>query len=235
MQFRKVRMVSIVTLAVFACPNFGALAADTSLQTVFTRMDQAAAKFKGMTADVRRVSHEGVINEDEVDTGSIAVKLPKPHDLRLLMNLKKPDPKTVELAGTKVRIYLPKIPEVQEYNFGRSNRAQIDQFLRLGFGSTSREIEEAYTVQVGGPEPVNGQPATRIVLIPKSPDLAAQFPKFELWIADATGVAIQQKIYQPGNTYELVTYSSMKLNPNIPDSAMKLHVPKGVKVTELSR
>ena len=80
----------------------------------------------------------------------------------------------------------------------------------------------------GGPETVAGQAATRIVLVPKSPDLAAQFPKFELWISEATGISIQQKVYEQGGNYSIATYSNMKLDPNIPDSAVKLNLPKGV-------
>src|SRR5436309_1208361 len=59
-------------------------------------------------------------------------------------------------------------------------------------------------------------------------ELAAQFPKFELWISDATGISIQQKVYEQGGNYSIATYSNMKLDPSIPDSAVKLNLPKGV-------
>jgi outer membrane lipoprotein-sorting protein len=232
------RPVRMLTLAAAVCLTFGASAADNSLQAVFQRMDQTAAKFKGLTADVTRVAHEGAIGEEETDTGTIAVKLPKPHDFHLLLELKQPDPKSVEVAGTKVQIFFPKANEVQVMDFGRANRAQMEQFLKLGFGSTSRDLQDGYKVEWGGPDKIDGQPATRIVLTPKSQDLAAQFPKFELWISDAgptSGLAVQQKFYQPGNTYNVATYSNMKVNPAIPDSAVRLNTPKGVKITPLKR
>jgi outer membrane lipoprotein-sorting protein len=228
----------MLTLMAAVCLTFGASAADNSLQAVFQRMDKAAATFKALTADVKRLSHEGAIGEEEIDTGTIAVKLPKPHDIRLLLELKQPDPKSVELSGTKVQLFYPKANEVQVLDFGRANRAQLEQFLKLGFGSTSRDLQDGYKVELGGPEKVDGQDATRIVLTPKSQDVASQFPKFELWISDGgptTGLAVQQKFYQPGNTYNVATYSNMKVNPPISDSAVKLNVPKGVKFTHLQR
>ena len=234
----KRRPVRMFTLTAAACLTFGASAADNSLQAVFQRMNKAAATFKGLTADVKRLSHEGAIGEEEIDTGTIAVKLPKPHDFHLLLDLKQPDPKSVEVAGTKVQIFFPKANEIQVMDFGRANRAQMEQFLKLGFGSSSRDLQDGYKVELGGPEKVDGQDTTRIVLTPKSQDLAAQFPKFELWIAEAgpnTGIAVQQKFYQPGNTYNVATYSNMKLNPLIPDSAVRLNAPKGVKITPLKR
>jgi outer membrane lipoprotein-sorting protein len=235
MSFWKCLPVRMFTLAAAACLAFGASAADNSLQAVFDRMDKAAARFKGLTADVTRIAHEGSIGEEEKDIGTIAVKLPKPHDLHILLDIREQDPKSVEVSGSKVQIYYPKANEVQVMDFGRAHRAQMEQFLKLGFGSTSHDLQDGYTVQYGGTEKVNNQVTTRIVLTPKSEELAAQFPKFELWISDATGIAVQQKFYQPGNTYNLATYSNMQLNPNLPDSAVKLNTPKGVKFTHLQR
>ena len=204
-----------------------AFAAD-DLAAVFARMDQAAPKFKGMRAEMKKVSHTAAINVDETDLGSIVVKVPKPHEFHMLIDFQQPDKKAVEIAGTTVQMYYPKTNEVQIYNFGKGHKAEVEQFLKLGFGSTSKELRDAYTVTYGGPDTVAGQKATRIVLVPKSADLAAQFPKFELWISDATGISIQQKVYEQGGNYSIATYSNMKLDPNIPDSAVKLNLPKGV-------
>jgi outer membrane lipoprotein-sorting protein len=207
-----------------------ALAAD-NLAGVFQRMDQAAPKFKGMRADMKKVSHTAVMNIDETDTGTIVVKVPKPHDFHMLIDFQQPDKKTVEVAGTKVQMYYPKTNEVQEKDFGKGHKTEVEQFLKLGFGSTSKELQDAYTVTYGGPETVAGQKTTRIELVPKSADLAATFPKFELWISDAngtSGISIQQKVYEQGGNYSVATYSNMKLDPNIPDSAVRLNLPKGV-------
>jgi outer membrane lipoprotein-sorting protein len=69
----------------------------------------------------------------------------------------------------------------------------------------------------------------RIELIPKAREVLQQFPKIELWISEATGYPVQQKLYQTGGDYMLITYSDVVINPNLPDSAFKLNVPKGVK------
>jgi len=230
MEFHRIRVSSgwisgVGALA--ACLAFAAQAAD-DLGGVFTRMDQAAPIFKGMRADIKKVAHTAVLNEDTVDTGTIVVKVPKPHDFHMLIDLQQPDKKAIGINGTLVEMYYPKANEVQAKNVGKVHKAELEQFLRLGFGSNSREIRDAYEVTYGGPETVAGQKATRIVLVPKSADMLAMFPKFELWISDATGISIQQKIYEQGGNYTIATYPNMKLDPNIPDSAVKLNLPKGV-------
>ncbi len=215
-------------IAAAAALTSSAWAAD-DLAAVFARMDQAAPKFKGMRAEMKRVSHTAVINEDMTETGTIVVKVPKPHEYRMLITFQQPDKKLVGIAGTKFEMYLPKANEVQECNFGKGHRAEVEQFLRLGFGSNSKEVRDAYTVTYGGPEAVAGEKATRIVLAPKSADVANMFQKFELWISDTTGISVQQKIYEKGGNYTLATYPNMKLDPNVPDSEVKLpNLPKGV-------
>src|SRR5579872_6126919 len=218
-----VAFVLMGTVAAVLPFPFVAPAADNSLPAVFSRMDQAAAKFKGLKADVKKVAHTAVINDDSVDTGTIVVRVPKPHDLRMLIDFQQPDQKKVMIAGTKVDIYYPKTQIVQEIDLGKNHRSQVEQFLLLGFGSNSKDLQSAYNIRLVGPETVSDEPAIRIELVPKSKDLLAQFPKFELWISDATGIAVQQKMYQPGGDYSLATYSKMQANANIPESDVKLN------------
>ena len=224
MRFSKAWCLRLAAAALLSSAAYGA----DDLAAVFARMDQASAKFKGMRADMKQVSHTAVINEDTTDTGTIVVKLPKPHDYRMLINFQQPDKKVVQVSGTTAEIYLPKANEVQVMNFGKGKKAQVEQFLRLGFGSNSKELQDAYTVTYGGEETVAGEKANRIVLLPKAPELANMFPKFELWISDKTGISIQQKMYEQGGNYRLATYSNMKLDPNVSDSEVKLNAPKGV-------
>ncbi len=100
----------------------------------------------------------------------------------------------------------------------------VDQFLLLGFGSTSAEIQNAYEVKLGGPETVAGQKTVRLVLTPKSPEVLAKLTKVELWISDSLGIAVQQKFWEPGGDYEFTTYTNVKLNP-VPQE-LKWDIPK---------
>src|SRR4051794_39211896 len=83
---------------------WSAWAAD-DLAAVFARMDQAAPTFKGLRADVKQVSHVAVMNDDTTDTGTMVVRLPKPHDYHTLIDFQEPSKKTVEISGTTVRIF----------------------------------------------------------------------------------------------------------------------------------
>jgi outer membrane lipoprotein-sorting protein len=79
-----------------------------------------------------------------------------------------------------------------------------------------------------GEDAIGGEKADRLELIPKSKEVLQHLIKFELWIS-AAGYPIQQKFYFPGGDYQLATYSDVKINPEISESALKLHLPKNVK------
>jgi outer membrane lipoprotein-sorting protein len=223
-------MIKGATFAIFVTMalGWGAQAADSSLAATLARMDEAAAKFKGLQADMQKVAHTAVINEDSADAGTIAVKRPNAHDIRVLINFQPPNPRQVAIAGVKGEYYIPGINTVQVYDLGKS-RSLVEQFMLLGFGSNSKDLESAYSIRLGGPETVAGQQATRIELIPKSQDVLAHLKKVDLWISDAMGIAVQQKIYETGGDYLLATYTNIKLRPNLPDSLVKLDLPKSVK------
>lgn len=224
---RILRSIFVFAAAAVAC----SYAAD-DLQSIYSKIDSAAASFKGLSADIRQDAHMDQINEDDVSTGKILVKRPKAHDVRMRIDFQEPNQKQVAFAGNKVEIYYPKTNTVEEYDLGK-RKGMVEQFLILGFGSTSQELQSAYRVRLVGEEAINGQPTTRLELIPKSSDMAQTFPKIELWISNATGLALQQKLYDKGGRdYHLATYSNMKMRPDISDSEIKLNIPKDAHISK---
>jgi outer membrane lipoprotein-sorting protein len=208
--------------------GWGAPAADSSLAATLARMDEAAARFKGLQADMQKIAHLAVINEDTVEAGTIAVKRLKPYDIRVRIDFQSPNPRQVAIAGVKGAMYYPGINTVQEYDLGKS-RSLVEQFMLLGFGSNSKDLKSAYSIGLGGPDTVAGQKTTRLELIPKSQDVLEHLKRVDLWISDTMSIAVQQKLYEPGGDYLLTTYTNIKLRLNLPDSAVKLDLPKSVK------
>jgi outer membrane lipoprotein-sorting protein len=197
-----------------------------SLSEILARMDQASQKFTSLSADVLKISHTGVINEDTKDDGTIRMKRPKPHDIRMLLEIKPPDPKQVFIDGKKVQIFYPNSLVDQEYDMGKY-KSLLEEFLLLGFGSNSKDLESAFTISLGGSEVIAGEKTTRLELVPKDKEMLAHLKRVDLWLSDETGLPVQQKFYQPGNDYQVATYTNVKINPNLPE--LKLDLPKGIK------
>lgn len=203
------------------------LPATNSLQDVLSRMDDAAASFHALSADVTSVQHTAVINEDEVDTGTMLVKRSK-HDMRMLLEFTAPDRKSVTVHEHKLEIYLPKQQTIEEYDIS-NYRELLNEFLLIGFGTSGKDLAGSYTMKVLGRDPVAGRTATRLELIPKTAEVLKNLKKLELWIPESDVYPIQQKFYLTAGDYKLVTYTNVRVNPQLSDSDLKLKVPKDVK------
>lgn len=207
----------------------GAGPADDLLSATFARMDAAAAGFRGLSADVKKISHTEFLKQDDIDTGTMAVKRTRPHELRALVKIAAPDKKEVELNGHSAQVYYPKSNTVQIVNLDKRTAALVDQLLLLGFGSNSADLQSAYTVKLGGAETIDGEKTVRIVLTPKRPETQGDVVNIELWISDTTGMAVRQKFNERGGDYVMAIYTNIKLVPNLPDSSVKLNVPKNAR------
>jgi outer membrane lipoprotein-sorting protein len=215
----------VLILTLFAAP---APAADNSLQAALAKIDQASAGFKGMTAEVTKLSRITVINEDTIDKGTIKVKKMKPHDIRILFDIREPDPKQYSMSGNKGEVFYPKRNEVEEYDINAQQRSFVHQLMFVGFGNAA-DLTSAYSVQYGGNETVAGQKTVRLDLTPKSKDLLQHFPKVVLWISEDSGLPVQQKLIQPSGDYSMATYSNIKLAPNLSDAEVRINPPKNAK------
>lgn len=206
----------------------------TTSEDVLGRLDQAAAKFSGISAELSRVTYTKVIDDTAQETGSMLLRKSGPKDLRVLIDFTKPDAKTVAFSGGKAEIYYPKMKTVQEYDLGKQS-GLVDQFLLVGFGTTGKELKSAYTVKYIGEETIGGQKAQKLELTPTTTQLKDKLRKVELWIADAGAYPVQQKFIQPSGDYYLFTYTGVKLNPATTEESLKLKVPKGVKREKIQK
>jgi outer membrane lipoprotein-sorting protein len=212
-----------IALLVFPLAAFGVTADD-----VLSELDKAAPSFKSMTGGISQSNYTKVLDETTTETGQIALKKSGPRDLAALIDFTKPNPRTVAVRGRKAEIYYPKLKSVQEYDLGKRSDL-MDQFLLVGFGTTGKELKANYEVKYLGEETVAGQKTHKLELTPTVTARREKLKKLELWLADDGAYPVQQKFIQQSGDYYLITYTDVKLNPQLGDEAFKLNLPKGVK------
>jgi outer membrane lipoprotein-sorting protein len=197
-----------------------------TLEQVLATMDKVGPAFRDMSASLQRAEYTPVLKETEESQGLIRMKRVGPRDFRLLVEFKEPNPRTIAFEKATAELYYPKMQTVQVYNLGKS-RSLVDQFLLLGFGSTGEELKRSYSIRLLGEQQISGEATTRIELVPLAATVLEHLKKAELWIA-AAGYPLQQKIYTSSTEYTF-TYSSVKINTDLPDDTLKLQLPKNVK------
>jgi outer membrane lipoprotein-sorting protein len=192
--------------------------------SVLAMMDKSAADFHSLTADIEHIKYTDVVKDTSTETGQIFVR----RDQKMRIEITKPDPRTILRSGDSLYVFTPKINRVEEYDLGK-NRAMVDQYVLLGFGTKSQEVLRSYNVSLTAEEELDQRKALVLELTPKSDDIRKQITKIDMWIDEASWLPIQQKFFEAtAGDYFLFHYSDMKKNLKISDSKFKQDWPKDV-------
>lgn len=204
-----------------------ALLSAASLEDVLARMDKSAAGFRSLTAKLKSTTYTALIKDTEEKSGRLTLLRPKLKEMKMLVEFDQPNPQSVSLLGRKVLIYQPKLPLVQEYDLGKQGNL-VEQFLLLGFGTPGSELKKGYGVKLLGEETVRGVKCDHLELTPKSAEVLKYVRRIEVWVSQAEGITMRQKIHKPSQDFQLYEYSDIKVNPPVTEETVRLKIPKGV-------
>src|SRR5216683_2160802 len=136
---RRLLLIALAGLAALASapqlpsqPNAARPQAQATTESVLAMMDKSAADFRSLTADLENTKYTDVVKDSSVETGHIYVR----RDQKMRIEIIKPDPRTILRTGDSLYMYTPKIKRVEEFDLGK-NRAMVDQYVLLGFGTKS--------------------------------------------------------------------------------------------------
>lgn len=218
---------AIVSLLCFAGERETVLAQTNehwTMEGVLGMMDKSARDFHTLTADFEHVKYTAVVKDASTETGHIYVR----RDAKMRIEITKPDPRTILRTGDSLFLYNPKINRVEEYDLGK-NRAMVDQYVLLGFGTKSDNIKKSYVVSFMGEEELDRKKTVLLELTPKSEQIRNQIMKIQMWVDEASWLPIQQKFFEAGSgDYFLFHYTNAMKNLNLGDVKFKQDWPKRV-------
>jgi len=219
--------MKIPVLVLCALATAVTLPAETT-EAILARMNDVSANFKAMSSNISMTTFTKVIDDKEVETGTLQMqRLPGKPARALLKVSGETDSHEVFLANNMVRIYTPKSKLVKDYNVSKSSNL-VDQFLLLGFGSSGKELMESYEISNAGTEKIAGQDTTHLVLTPKLAEVKEKIAKVEMWIPVGKAYPVQQQFFEPNGNYRTTTYTDLTINPPIKGS-LEFKLPPGTK------
>jgi len=195
-----------------------------NIEGVLGMMDKSAQDFHTLTADLEHIKYTAVVKDTSTETGHIFVR----KDEKMRIEFTTPDLRTILRTGESLYLFNPKINRVEEYDLGK-NKALVDQYVRLGFGTRGDDIKKSYLVSVVGEEELDHKKAVVIELTPKSEQVRNQILKIQMWVDEASWLPIQQKFFEAGSgDYFLFHYTNAMKNLKIGDVKFKQDWPKNV-------
>lgn len=193
-------------------------------ESILKQLDRAAGDFHSLSADLEHVKYTVVVKDTSTETGQILVR----RDEKMRIEFKNPDARTILRTGDSLYIYNPKINRVEEYDLGK-NRALVDQYVLLGFGTKGENLKKGYLVTVLGEETLDNRKTLILELTPKSDQVRNQIAKIEMWIDQSSWIPVQQKFFETGSgDYFLFHYTNIVKNASVADARFKQDWPKGV-------
>jgi outer membrane lipoprotein-sorting protein len=220
---RFLRIASLSVLILFPLLLFAQSAQKWTLETALNRMDAGARDFRTLTATVEHIKYTDVVKDTSTESGQMWLQK---KDEKMRIEFAKPDQRTILRSGNSLAIYNPKINRVEEYDLGK-DRALVDQYVRLGFGTRSEDLKKSFSLTFAGERELDGKKTLLLELAPKTEQVRAQISKIEMWVDESAWLPLQQKFYEAGSgDYFIFHYSDIKKNLKIEDSRFKATWPK---------
>jgi outer membrane lipoprotein-sorting protein len=227
----RVVLLGLALLLVSLGSGISARAADDKAspdqREVLARMNDVSKHLKTLSCDLEYTKVTVVVDDKSTEIGQLYYRSGSSPEL--LIDFKRPDPKTILLKKTQAEIYLPKINEIDEYDLGK-HRELVQQFLLLGFGTDTGELQKSYQVKLTGEEDISGGTTAVLDLTPRNPSVSAQLAKVQLWISEESWLPVQQKFIEPGGDYLITRYSAVKVNRELPASIFQIKAPGAKRV-----
>jgi outer membrane lipoprotein-sorting protein len=206
-----------------------------TLDQVFAKIDEVAKTFESVQANVERTHVTVIVNDKDVSSGKFYY-VRQSQQPRVRMDLSGPaqhsGPAQQQLLidKGKLQIYYPNLKQVQEALLGE-HQDKVEMFMALGFGQSSRDLKQNFTVSLAGEEMIDGKKTTVLELKPKN---STMFQSVRLWMDPQKWVSVQIKTTEQGSgDYLTIKFSDIKINPRIPESTFDLKLPKDVKVLKM--
>jgi outer membrane lipoprotein-sorting protein len=199
-------------------------------QKILQQLDAASTKFQSATADFTWDQLQTVVNEHEIQTGTIYIDRKK-GTTQVAAYIKqdngKDAQKTVTFDGSEAKYYVPAIKQVTLIKAG-ANRSEWESFLTLGLGGSGKDLEANWKVTSQGSETLDGVQVDKLDLVPKQENVANMFSHVTIWIDPLRGISLKQIFYQPGGDMRTVTYKNIRYNTPVAPSVFELKLPKDV-------
>ncbi len=202
------------------------------LARVLKRMEAVGKTFRSFKAQFTQKKYTAVLDEFDVpESGEFFYSRAKDGSALLRQAVKKPGTRILTIKGGVAKIYQPSLRQASVVNLGKNKDKA--EYLALGLGQSPAKLQETFEIHYVGSETVNGASCSVISLKPRDRAAAAYFTAITLWISDASGIPIQQKLQEPHGDYLLVSFSGESLNIKIPDSIFEQKFPPGVEIQKI--
>jgi outer membrane lipoprotein-sorting protein len=221
------RIIGMSLLSALACTM--ALAQSCDLTKTLSQMDAASAKFKSLQADFVWDEFQAVVQEDDLQSGTIYF-VRHGGSTNVAADIQKPAAKKLTFDGSDLMIYTPGSNEELIYSAAK-NKDQVEGFLTLGFGGSGSDLQKNWDVTCDGTETIAGTQTVKLGLIAKQDSVKSMFSKVTIWIDPTRAISLKQVFAQPSGDKRTNTFTNIKENGSVDAGVFKIKTKPNPSIT----
>lgn len=227
---RRFVVAAAVLLAAFSWTR-AAFAAD-DLNSVLSKLDAAAAKFHNTSADVEwdSVQTDPIFNKD-VQKGVVYYQRSGASfqgGIHIATDNTQPSPKVIVCCtNNSIQLY----DKLQNQVTTLSKLSQYEDWFRLGFGASGKELAAKWDITYDGPETIDNVKTAKLELVPKDPTVKKNLPKVILWMDTDRAVSLKQDFEEGPGQSKTCIYTNIKMNHSLPKDAFTFTTNKQTRST----
>jgi len=203
-----------------AGPGFDSAEAGESSEAL--RLEHALDNVKGLRADFVQIREVSLTGESVEAAGFLAFR--PPHDFRLAYAT--PDPQELVIAGDSLWVVMPSENQVQRYPF--SVDAPGSEVFLL-FGARDRSLTSVFEVE----EEAWAGYEKALLLTPRDAEPGYPLEEIRLIVGEH-GFPYKLFFREVTGDTVIFTFTRVQKNPQDIDDLVKLELPQGIEVIELS-
>ncbi len=207
----------LLASALLLSAGASAQSAPEHLNEILRQMDAASLKFKSAEADFRKDTFQRVVRETTTQNGTIYF-LKSGTTLQMGAVIAPPEAKVVEYKDGRLRIFEPGPNHLTELD-GRTNQAQYESFLTLGFGGSGKDLEKTWTITDQGTESMDdGGQAVKVEkldLVAKDPAQRSSIAHVTIWVDPARAISLKQEFFFSSEDTQTAVYTHIRTNQSV--------------------
>lgn len=194
-------------------------------------MDTAASRFQSAQADFNWDQLTAVVQEHEVQKGTIAFAR-KGGSIEMVAHIRtdndQPAPRDLLYKGGELSFYQPVIKQETIFSAG-ANRQQYEGFLTLGFGGSGKDLQASWNVSYQGTETIAGVQTVKLDLTPKQPGSNPMFAHITIWVDPSRAISLKQQFFQESGDTRTAVYTNIRYNQPLPEGTFTLNLAPGTQ------
>jgi len=212
------RILIAALLASLALVPRAAVAQNGNLTAVLAQMDASSKSFHSAQASVKREQYDRLVHDTTTETGEMYFQRTG-SAIQMGAKFDPPSAQIVEYRNGTLRLYSPDNNHLETRSASGADQARFQTYLTLGFGGSGADLKSAWEITDQGSDTMDGARVEKLDLVSKDPGVKANFAHITLWIDPARDISLKQQFFDPGGNTNTVTYSNLRYNQPIKDSA----------------